>query len=199
MNVYTNGPNLAEANPSAPLTLSARVYNYSLVNTTAPVHVRFYGQLYCTSSSATEASCKSGNTTCNPGLCGNSFQIGSDQIIPSIAGFKAAGTEPNWTTASVDYDPNSFAATKNGNAYIVLWVMTWMEDAGGKLVAEMPGHGLKSIPAANLTQITQAPFEPYSNNVGMYGVHQPFYIGPPSGCIQPSADLGATLCSVCST
>ena len=99
----SNGPNLAEANPSDSLTLTTRVYNYSLKSTNDPtlaapakdIRVRFYGQLYCTSSSAAEASCKNGSTTCNtPGLCGNSFQIGSDQIIPSIAGFKAEGTSP---------------------------------------------------------------------------------------------------------
>jgi hypothetical protein len=188
----TNGPTLAEASPSDPLTLSARVYNYSLANTTAPVHVRFYGQLYCTSSGSGETSCQNGNSTCTFGLCGNGFQIGSDQIIPSIPGFKAAGTEPNWTTAGVDFDPGSIAATKNGNANMVFWVVTWMEDSSGHLAAEMPGHGLKSIPAANLTQITQVPFEPYSNNVGMYGVHQPFYICPTSGCAPQNAGLGST-------
>ena len=106
----TTGPNLAEASPSDSLTLTARVYNYSLKSTNDPtlaapakdIRVRFYGQLYCTSSSAAEAGCKNGSTTCNnPGLCGNSFQIGSDQIIPSIAGFKAGepsltGPPPAW-------------------------------------------------------------------------------------------------------
>ena len=160
----TNGPNLAEASPSDSLTLSARVYNYSLVTTTAPVHVRFYGQLYCTSSGSGENSCKNGNTTCKtPGLCGNSFQIGSDQIIPSIAGFKASGIEPNWALANVDFEPAKFTA---GNAYMVFWVVTWMQDNRGRLVAEMPGHGLTSVPGSNLTQITQIPLQPYSNNVG---------------------------------
>ena len=189
----TSGPTLTEASPSDPLTLTARVYNYSLVSTTAPVHVRFYGQLYCTSSSSTETSCKNGSTTCNtPGLCGDSFQIGSDYIIPSIAGFKAEGTEPNWTTANVDFIPANFDATKNGNAYMVFWVVVWMEDANGKLAAEMPGHGLTSIPAPNLTQIKQVPFQPYSNNVGLYGVHQRFYICPTSGCVPQNTGLGAT-------
>jgi hypothetical protein len=189
----TTGPNLAEASPTDSLTISARVYNYSLVTTTAPVHVRFYGQLYCTSSGSKENSCKNGNTTCKtPGLCGNSFQIGGDQIIPSIAGFKANGTEPNWVLASVDFDPSSVSATKTGNAYMVFWVVTWMQDANGKLVTEMPGHGLASIPDANLAQITQVPFESYSNNIGMYGVHQRFYLCPPSGCDQRTSNVGAT-------
>ena len=194
----TTGPNLVEASPSDSLTLTARVYNFSLKSTDDPtlpdpakdIRIRFYGQLYCTSSSAAEAGCKSGGTTCNnPGLCGNSFQIGSDQIIPSIAGFKARGTQPNWTTANVDFLPASFDATKSGNAYMVFWVVVWMEDASGNLAAEMPGHGLTKPPAAHLTQITQVPFEPYSNNVGMYGVHQRFYICPTSGCLPANAAL----------
>jgi hypothetical protein len=172
----TNGPVLAEASPSDQLTLTTRVYNYSLVNTTAPVHVRFYGQLYCSSSGS---------------LCGDSFQIGSDQIIPSIAGFKAQGTEPNWTTASVDFLPANYAATKSGNTYMVFWVVVWMQDGNG-LVAEMPGHGLTSVPASSMTQITDVPFEKYSNNVGLYGVHQQFYICPTSGCGHSSDGPGAT-------
>lgn len=174
----TNGPNLAEASPSDSLTLSARVYNYSLANTTGSIHVRFYGQLYCTSSGSGENSCKSGNTTCEPGLCGPSFLIGEDSKIQSISGFKANGNEPNWALAQVDFEPGKFIT---GNAYMVFWVVAWMQD-GNTLVTEMPGHGLASIPRSNLTQITQVPIQPYSNNVGMYGVHQHFYICPASGC-----------------
>jgi hypothetical protein len=186
------GPNLVEADPSDSLTLSARVYNYSLVNTTAPVHVRFYGQLYCTSSSSSETSCNSGGAACTtPGLCGGGFLIGSEQTIPSIAGFKASSS-PNWTTASVDFAPASYSAVKNGNAYMVFWVVVWMQDANGNLVTEMPGHGLTSVPAAGLKQISDVPFEAYSNNVGMYGAHQHFYICPTSGCIQQSTGLSST-------
>lgn len=188
----TAGPNLAEASASDTLTLSARIYNYSLVDTTAPVHVRFYGQLYCTSSSPGANGCRSGNTTCNtPGLCGNSFQIGSDQIIPLIAGFKT-GTGPNWTLANVDFAPADYPATKTGNVNMVFWVVAWMQDANGRLAAEMPSHGLTSIPGSNLTQITQVGIQPYSNNVGMYGVHQQFYVCPPSGCDQQTISAGAT-------
>jgi hypothetical protein len=92
----------------------------------------------------------------------------------------------------VDFIPANFDATKNGNAYMVFWVVVWMEDANGKLAAEMPRHGLASIPGPNLTQINQVPFQPYSNNVGMYGVHQRFYICPTAGCVPQSTGLGAT-------
>jgi hypothetical protein len=51
---------------------------------------------------------------------------------------------------------------------------------------------LTSVPGSNLTQITQTPIQTYSNNVGMYGVHQHFYVCPPSGCDQQTADASAT-------
>ena len=56
----------------------------------------------------------------------------------------------------------------------------------------MPDHGLKSVPPSNLTQITDVPTQAYSNNVGLYGVHQPFYICPTSGCAPQPSGLGAT-------
>jgi len=186
----TGGPNLAQARTSDVLTLSARIYNHSLVNTSGSVHVRFYGQFYCTSSSSGESSCKNGKTMCKAaGLCGDSFQIGEDQIIQSIAGFKANGAEPNWAMANVDFEPSKFTA---GNAYMVFWVVTWMQDAGGRVVAEMPDHGLQSVPGSNITQITEVPIEQHSNNVGMYGLHQHFYICPTSGCDSSGANPNRT-------
>ena len=179
------GPNLAEATAGDQLTLSARVYNYSLADTTGLVHVRFYGQRYC-SSGGTEASCQSGNSSCNAGtLCGNSFYIGESQI-PAIAGFKAdGGNDPNWKLTSVDFDTSNYARSN-----LVFWVVAWMEDGSGNLVPEMPGHGLKQNPAVNLAQISDVPIEDYSNNVGMYGVHQQFYILPKTTSLGAEASGG---------
>lgn len=173
-----SSPNLALASPSDKLILTTRVYNYSLVNTTAPVHVRFYGQLICASTD-NEASCKDWKTGagCKAGkLCGDSFPIGQDQTIPSIAGFETS-TATNWSLANVEFDPVQYPATANGNLNMVFWVVVWMQD-GLNLGKEMAGHGLKSIPGSGLTQITQVIPEDYSNNVGMYAVHQPFFIQP---------------------
>jgi hypothetical protein len=61
---------------------------------------------------------------------------------------------------------------------MVFWVVVWMQDANGNLVAEMQDHGLTSVPSPTSTQITQVPVEAHSNNVGMYPVHQPFFISP---------------------
>jgi hypothetical protein len=178
-----SSPNLAEASPDDALTLTARVYDYSLVDTTAPVRVRFYGQLYCSGSPSSEGSCTNWKTgaACNPGnLCGDSFQIGQDQIIPLIPGFESSdgSDEPNWQLASVDFLPSNFPATKNGKAEMVFWVVAWMNGANNKPAPEMEDHGLTAIPGANLTQIYQVKTEAYSNNVGMYPVHQPFFLLP---------------------
>jgi hypothetical protein len=182
------GPTLAEASPTDALTLTTRIYNYSLVDSTAPVHVRFYGQLYCSTNSGTgDPGCKNGGATCKIGLCGDSFQVGSDQVIASIAGFRSPTAPANWTTATVDFLPSNYGALQSGNVYLVFWVVTWMQDSNGAVVAEMPSHGLKSIPAATLKQITDVPFEPYSNNVGLYGAHQRFYLCPSGGCAAATA------------
>ncbi|HZU09831.1 MAG TPA: VCBS repeat-containing protein, partial [Pseudacidobacterium sp.] len=202
-----SGPNLAMAGASDDLTLTTRVYNYSLVDTTAPVHVRFYGQLYCSSSDNNhenqEASCRDWKTgqECNAGnLCGDSFQIGQDQIIPFIAGFNDNGNSdmPNWQTTSVDFQPVKFPATKNGNVHMVFWVVVWMQDNSGNLVAEMQDHGLTTIPDPGVTQITQVHVENYSNNVGMYPVHAPFFITP-AGMLSGAIQGGGALQSIAIT
>src|SRR5262249_50226062 len=94
----------------------------------------------------------------------------------SIPGFKSAST-PNWTTATVPFDTSQVPGT--APVSLVFWVVVWMENPQGGLVTEMPGHGLTKDPI-NLTfnQITDVPSEPYSNDVGMYGVHTQFAILP---------------------
>lgn len=186
-----SSPNLTVSNVNDPLTLTARIYNYSLVDTTAPVHVRFYGQLYCNSSG--EASCSDWKTqkSCSTGdVCGDSFPIGEAQPIPVIPGFNSGGnsTTPNWQLSSIDFDPTQFAATKNGNLHMIFWVVAWMQDNNG-LVAELADHGLTSIPGSNITQITQVPTQEHSNNVGMYPVYGFFQLLP-AGAGLPGATPG---------
>jgi len=183
-----NGPNLTEAAAGDQLTLTTRVYNFSLVDTNSPalqqpaqsIHVRFYGQYYCSSGSSTEQSCinPAGNTCQAGNLCGNGFAIG-ETTLGSIPGFKSSSTQensPNWTTANMNFDTTAY-----GNTFLVFWVVVWMEDAKNKLVAEMPDHGLTANPASvTIQQITDVPVSPYSNNVGMYGVNSPFFIAAPA-------------------
>lgn len=155
-------PNMPSATAGDQLNLTARVYNYSLVDTTAPVQVRIYGQLYCTATGM---------------LCGNAFEIGQTTIA-SIPGFKSdssgAGSYlPNWTTATVPFDTTNYSGDS-----MVFWVVVWMQDSAGNLVAEMPDKGLTAIPGSNIANISDVPFQAHSNNVGLYGDYHQFYIAP---------------------
>jgi hypothetical protein len=159
------GPAISEAKAGDLLSLSARIYNFSLKDTNDPglahpakaIHVRFYGQQYCSGD-----------------LCGDAFLIGETQIS-SIPGFKSQDS-PNWTLASVPFDTTNYA-----NIYLAFWVLVWMEDANGNLVPEMPDHGLtRNLEGVSLAKITDVPIEAHSNNVGMYGVHSQFFVAPPT-------------------
>jgi hypothetical protein len=191
-----SSPNLAEASPDDALTLIARVYNYSLVDTSAPVQVRFYGQLYCSGSPSSEGSCTNWKTgaACQPGnLCGDSFEIGQN-TISSIPGFESSdgNNSPNWRLVSVDFAPSNFPATKNGKLQMVFWVVAWMNGTNNEPAAEMPDHGLTAIPSPGLTQIYQVKTQAHSNNVGMYPIHQPFFLlpkGAPGAAAPGSASL----------
>ena len=193
----SSSPNLARATIGDDLVLTTRVYNYSLTPTPQNdiVHVRFYGQLFCHSQNGNESSCSnpSGGICADYSLCGNSFEIG-ETTIASIPGFKSsieAGEAdlPNWTTTSIDFPTSKFISAQ-GNAYMVFWVVVWMQDSNGNLVPEMTDHGLASIPG-KLLQATDVPIESYSNNVGMYGMNSQFYIAPKTapGSVETTGSL----------
>jgi hypothetical protein len=61
---------------------------------------------------------------------------------------------------------------------MVFWVVAWMNAANNTPATEMPDHGLTAIPGPELTQVYQVKTEAYSNNVGMYPIHQPFFLLP---------------------
>ncbi len=183
----TGGPNIFAATSGDKLTLTARVYNFSLVNTTKPVHARIYGQLVC--QTVGEASCTDNGATCALGtFCGSGFLIG-EKVIDIIPAFESGlpGDPPNWRLASVDFDTSRFTA---GN-HMVFWVVAWMEGPdgpNGQLGAEIAGHGLKANPATlTIKQITDVPVEDYSNNVGIYPANQLFSIVPDTSA--PGATL----------
>jgi hypothetical protein len=176
----SNTPQLQYAVAGDQLVLTPRVYNYSTVDAVNPVHVRIYGQYYCSDGPNSENSCTppGGGAACAAGdLCGNSWLIGESVIAGGIPGFKsqanASSYQPNWTTTSVDFDTTNYASTN-----MVFWVVAWMEDGNGKLVAEMADHGLDAKPGSDLTSILQVATQMHGNNVGMYSVHSPFQIAP---------------------
>jgi hypothetical protein len=161
------GPQLGYATAGDKLDLAVRVYDYSLAPVTGVVHVRFYGMPW--------------NTVTNtPG--GESFLIGENTVAPSdsnptIPGFSDVDNAPlNWI---IVHTPKltPFDTTNYSGQFLAFWVVVWTEDGKGGLMAEMPGHGLTSIPGA-LTQPSDVPVEfaqntalqkaSYSNNVGLY-------------------------------
>src|SRR5262245_14634752 len=163
------GPSRSMATAGDQMRLTVRVHNWSFRDTNDPtlaqpaarVRVRVFGQKWD----------PVGGT-----LDGSAFMIGETQIS-SISGYNSdssQGGAPNWALASVPFDTTPYPAT-----YLVFWVVVWMEDAQGRLVAEMRDHGLTAIPSPTLARITDVPTEPFSNTVGMYGVYMPFYVAPP--------------------
>ena len=157
-----SGPSLTSAALGDQLALTARVYNFSLQDTTGTIYVDFYGQAY-----------GNGNVT------GNAFEIGEARLTQPIPGFKSTDlTGPNWTTATVPFNTANFNLSSGP---MVFWVVTWMQDANGNRIQEMTGKGLMQTPGENLTSVAQLQLEPYSNNVGMYGVHTQFTLRPAPG------------------
>ncbi|MBV9037705.1 MAG: hypothetical protein JO182_24655 [Acidobacteriaceae bacterium] len=161
------GPNLTEAQWGDQLALTVRVYNFSLTDTKYPVYVDFYAQTYC--SSDVDDFTK---------LCGNSIPLGQAKInaIPAYMSSSNGGTMPNWALATIEFDTGNYPQLQN--QHIIFWTVAWMQDGNGNLVPEIPAHGLTSVPNGGLAQISDVPVEPYSNNVGAYAVHSPFFIAP---------------------
>jgi hypothetical protein len=157
------------------LTLQTRVYNFSLV-AMAPeteVHVRFYF------------------TPWNRTVAAGDSVLISEQTLAPIPPFSdSQGAPLNWVLARTTFDTSQFEQTKNGSVSVVFWVVVWMQTRDGKLVQEMPGHGLTDIPgnlrsfadAAKLEEC-QSDGNCYSNNLGFY--RQVFYIASPGGGAVP--------------
>ena len=162
------GPQLDTATAGDQLLLQARVYNYSLAamppGTT--VHTRFYGIPW-----------NNNDNTAN----GPSFLVG-ESVTGAIPPFNTDTTNLNWQLVPI---PKPFDTTPYADQYLVFWVVVWMEDASGRLVGELPGHGLNAIPGRLTSFADVAGFEAtYSNNVGFY--KSAFYVFP-----KPSTSLVA--------
>jgi len=166
------GPQIEQATAGDVLTLQARVYNYSFVPMPAgsKVHVRFYFMPWNQTVPA-----------------GDSTLIGEDVLDP-IPPFSDTGASLNWVLAHTTFDTRAFAQTATGNASVVFWVVVWVQNADGSLMAEMPGHGLTRIPST-LKSLSDVPEECqsdgncYSNNLGLY--HQIFNITPATPTVAP--------------
>lgn len=162
-----NGPQRSQATEGDDVFLQARVYNYSFKDMEAgsKIQVRFYRQ-------------EIKGTTPK----GNSVLIAQETAGP-LPGFNSDNSpdKANWTTVTTTLDTSGLADTYN-----IFWVLVWVEDGSGNMVAELDGHGLSAKPG-NLAAIGDVPLEEvtldgqtksFSNNVGY--LHSKFYIAPQS-------------------
>ncbi|MCL1127678.1 hypothetical protein [Shewanella surugensis] len=153
-----------EADEGEKLTLSARIYNYSLTDmpVNSEVHVQFYRQ----------------SVAHNGNLAPNSAELIGETWIPALRGanYKTAAHD-NWALASVDWGTSGQAGQYH------FWVVAWAEDAQGNMLTELPGKGLADNHTSPLFRdISDVPLQyvtldspslgqvemTFTNNVGMY-------------------------------
>jgi hypothetical protein len=156
------GPQRARAKEGEQVFLRARVYNLSLkdMDPGTEIHARFYRQEW--------------NPDNTPK--GDSVLISEEVISHPLPGFNAVSN--NWTEASTHFD-----TTGLGDTQWLFWVVVWSQDDDGKLVTELPGHGLatvkdkedwKRVTDVLLEEVTLDRKRTFSNNVGV--LKQAFYV-----------------------
>lgn len=162
------GPLKTSATAGDKLALQARVHNLSLAPMPAgtAVKARFYGMVWDPGSNVP---------------VGPSFLVGTDSrgaVLP----YHTTDDTPNWALLSVPFDTTPYAGKD-----LRFWVVTWMEDANGNMVAERTDRGLTAIPPTNADFAAVAALEaPYGNNVGFFDM--PFHVFEPT---TPSATATA--------
>jgi hypothetical protein len=184
------GPQLTTATTGDQLTLQARVYNLSLAQMPAgtQVHVRFMGMRWNTSNNTPAAA---------------SFRIG-EQTVTAISPFNSDTDTPNWVLVPQAFDTSgtNCGGQSCDNQDLVFWVVVWMENASGNIVAELPLHGLDAIPGDGADFLDVAGLEQtysnktYSNNLGFY--NQVFHVFPKTSPVAartttppPEGEVGA--------
>jgi FG-GAP-like repeat len=188
--VAANGPTgsqLANAVDGDVVTLAARVYNLSLVPlSNATVKVQFYYQ------AITDLT----NHTLDPAGATliDTVQIPSTATtsgaIPAFCGAGSVGCDPASAPDNYAYAATTFDTTGFGGKSLTFWVVVWAEDSTGKLLGELPGHGLSKLPAASTSPIdltTAIAYQTYSNNIGFYRYVFPVIAEPSDPCASEAA------------
>jgi hypothetical protein len=167
------GPQITQTALGTKVNLRARIYNYSLANfpAGAAMHVQFYAQPW---GDGEFASLPGNPSEFAPAIfLGEGTDIAGNTLPPIPAYCGGAGNGDPCLNSSVrnwEYAYASWDTSKNGvtaNSKWKFWVLAWVE-LNGKLLAEIPGHGLSSLPPSHYNSIGDVPIEPYSNNLGYY-------------------------------
>lgn len=179
------GPQTLILPPDRKAWLRARIHNLSFVATDKSgagnptnnsVHVRFYAQEWDATNHVPAAGKQSVLVE----------EIELSQCIPGHGASTnpktacANGGDANWVlaTTSSPFDPTAAGIDLGTEgAYVLFWVLVWMEDPSGQLVAEVAEHGITSLPG-ELTSFTDAGSlsQMYGNNIGFF--HAPVFICP---------------------
>jgi hypothetical protein len=185
------GPQITSTTAGSKVNLRVRVYNYSLSNFLpgTVTHVQFYAQPWGSEGAFVsapgnpnefapaiflgEGTDASGNPLAPaPAFCGG-VAGGSGSDDPCLGSGAAV---QNWEFAYATWDTSKGNIAPNSS--YKFWVVVWAE-YNGKLVEEISGHGLSSIPATPFRSLAAVPVETYSNNLGFY--NQVFTVFPPAG------------------
>lgn len=176
-----SGPQITQTSLGSKVNLRARIYNYSLANLPAgsTLHVQFYAQPWGIGEFASLPG--------NPNQFAKAIYLGEGtdvtgnplQPVPAYCGGATDGGDPclNSAVRNWEYAYASWDTSKNGvqpNSRWKFWVLVWVEQ-NGKLLPEIPGHGLASLPEGPYNSLGDVPIEPYSNNLGYY--NQIFTVG----------------------
>ena len=192
----TNGPQITNTLLGSKVNLRARIYNYSVAPFPAgtQLHVQFYAQPW----SDGQFTPQSGNSNAFADAIfiaeGTDALGDSLALVPPFCGGDA-GDDPcasqsapnNWEYAYATWDTSKNNVA--GNSTWKFWIVAWAE-LNGKLVSEVSGHGLQSLPSTPFQSIAAVPVETYSNNLGYY--NQVFTVlgpGAPAAGVSPFLTL----------
>ncbi|KQP15091.1 hypothetical protein ASF43_13735 [Pseudorhodoferax sp. Leaf267] len=179
------GGQLTVATAGDQLVLQARVHNLSLSAMPAGtvVKARFYAMPWDLTH----------NKRTGPSIpvCGTGGPCVHTLTAPVLP-YHTDNDQPNWALISQTFDTSA-----HGGKDLYFWVVVWMEDSSGQLVAEPHQRGLNDRPQDGMDFEQVAHLEQaYGNNVGLY--YAPFHILEPGTAVAnaPPAASGAPVLQV---
>jgi hypothetical protein len=168
-----DGPQITKTALGTKVNLRARIYNYSLANfpAGAVMRVQFYAQPW---GDGEFTSVPNNPSEFAPAIfLGEGTDVAGNTLppVPAYCGGSGGG-DPclNSSVRNWEYAYASWDTSKNGviaNSKWKFWVLAWVE-LNGKLLAEIPDHGLSALPPSHYKSIGDVLIEPYSNNLGYY-------------------------------